>query len=333
MSTSNNSTQQSSNPLEENHMESNSKTSRRSRKWCFTLNNYSEEDIKNLESLYPEMVSYIIFGKEIAPTTGTPHLQGFLYMKRAVSLATIKRNISSQTIHLEIARGSFAENIAYCSKEGSFIEKGKRPLDPEEKGEMEKRRWKDCRSAAQEGRWQDIEDELYVRYVKNLEWIHKKCLIQKDFDGSGNLKNRNLWLYGSTGTGKSYTAHRLAELMQAEIYLKMLNKWWDGYTCQKIVLIEEIDPETGKFLASLMKKWCDKWAFTAECKGSVAKQIRPEYVIVCSNYPPEEVFPNQMDWEPIKRRFTVKCLNVAVKPGNEQDEEWIKSLYENMLNI
>lgn len=317
----------------DNHTRSNTKTTSRSRKWCFTLNNYSQEDIESLQALYPEMAQYLIFGKEVAPTTGTPHLQGFLYFKQAISMNTIKKNISSKTIHLEIARGSFAENITYCAKDGNFTELGKRPLDPQDKGEIQKQRWKETRDFAEKGMWKSIDDELYVRYVKNLEWIHKRCLVQTDFEGSGDLQNRNVWLFGTTGSGKSYTAHKLAELMRSEIYLKMLNKWWDGYTCQKIVLIEEIDPETGKYLASLMKKWCDKWAFTAECKGSVAKQIRPDHVIVCSNYSIFETFPNQQDWEPIKRRFREIKLTTPIKPGDPESEEWIKSVCQNMCNV
>lgn len=329
----NHNSQQSSEHQEENHTRSNTKTKLRSRKWCATWNNYTQEDIDSLENLYHEMGSYLIYGKENAPTTGTPHLQVFIYFKQAISMNTIKKNLTSRTIHLEVARGTFAENISYCSKDGNFTELGKRPLDPAEKGQIQKERWALCRSNAESGNWKEIDDELYIRYVKNLEWIHKRSLVQKDFEGSGKLHDRNLWLFGTTGSGKSYTAHKLAELMRSEIYLKMLNKWWDGYVCQPIVLIEEIDPETGKYLASLMKKWCDKWAFTAECKGSVAKQIRPEHVIVCSNYSIVETFPNQQDWEPIKRRFREIKLTTPVKPGDPESENWIKSVCKTMCDV
>lgn len=325
--------QESSEPQVENHGRSNSKTTSRSRKWVFTWLNYNQEALTCLERLFQEMGQYLIYGKENAPTTGTPHLQGFIYFKQAVSMNTIKKKLDSQTIHLEIARGTFAENIAYCSKEGNFTELGKRPLDPEEKGLIQKQRWTLCRSNAESGNWKEIDDELYIRYVRNLEWIHKKSLVQKDFEGNGCLQNRNLWLFGDTGSGKSYTAHKLAELMRSELYLKMLNKWWDGYICQKIVLIEEIDPESGKYLASLMKKWCDKWAFTAECKGSVAKQIRPDYMIVCSNYSITDVFMNEQDWKPIKRRFREIKLTTPVKPGDPESEKWIEDLYNSMSNI
>jgi len=47
------------------------------RNWVFTLNNYTDDDIDRLANPY-EQVKYIAYGKEIAPTTETPHLQGYL---------------------------------------------------------------------------------------------------------------------------------------------------------------------------------------------------------------------------------------------------------------
>lgn len=45
------------------------------------LNNYSEEEVQNIQdSVKNEKlgIKFLIFGKEVAPTTGTPHLQGYL---------------------------------------------------------------------------------------------------------------------------------------------------------------------------------------------------------------------------------------------------------------
>ncbi len=55
--------------------------SKESRRYIFTLNNYTEEDVKILmeEKVF---FSYLLFGKEIAPTTGTPHLQGYFELPK-----------------------------------------------------------------------------------------------------------------------------------------------------------------------------------------------------------------------------------------------------------
>lgn len=47
----------------------------RGRSWFITHNNYTDEDIRRYDSLKCER---IFIGKEVAPTTGTPHLQGFI---------------------------------------------------------------------------------------------------------------------------------------------------------------------------------------------------------------------------------------------------------------
>lgn len=42
---------------------------------CFTLNNYTEEDERRIQES-SEIYRYAIYGRELAPTSGTPHLQG-----------------------------------------------------------------------------------------------------------------------------------------------------------------------------------------------------------------------------------------------------------------
>ena len=55
-------------------------TSGRYRHIVFTLNNYSEDEYLNI--LNSEYFKYVIIGKEICPTTGTPHLQGYGELER-----------------------------------------------------------------------------------------------------------------------------------------------------------------------------------------------------------------------------------------------------------
>lgn len=85
--------------------------------WCFTLNNYSENDV--FDSL-PSELSYLIFGRETS-ASGTPHLQGFCsFIKR-------KRNPSSiffnGRAHWEVCR-NIPASIQYCKKEGDWVEFG-----------------------------------------------------------------------------------------------------------------------------------------------------------------------------------------------------------------
>jgi len=95
----------------------------RARRWVFTLNNYTPEDELRIQMAD---VPYIIYGREIAPETGTPHLQGYLELcDRGSTLSAVKKKIG-QRCHLEQARGSAEENIAYCSKENNVFQWGNR---------------------------------------------------------------------------------------------------------------------------------------------------------------------------------------------------------------
>lgn len=82
-------------------------------RWCFTLNNYTEDHIAVILEKFCGSIKYFIFQEEKAPGTGTPHLQGF------VRFATKKRAgefIGIKEIHWEKCKGSDKQNIKYCSK-------------------------------------------------------------------------------------------------------------------------------------------------------------------------------------------------------------------------
>ena len=98
----------------------------RSRNWCFTLNNYSDEQYAIITKPN-DSIKYMIVGKEIAET-GTPHLQGYVMFKNAVRFSTMTSWLPGA--HFEVAKGSPEHNYDYCSKEGNFEEFGIRP-DPE----------------------------------------------------------------------------------------------------------------------------------------------------------------------------------------------------------
>lgn len=79
------------------------------RNWAFTLNNYKEVDINRLTSFGGEYVF-----QEETGENGTPHLQGLLIYKNAVSFNSVKKLIPRA--HIEKCKNKNA-SIRYCSKE------------------------------------------------------------------------------------------------------------------------------------------------------------------------------------------------------------------------
>nr|WAE42307.1 MAG: replication associated protein [Cressdnaviricota sp.] len=91
----------------------------RARRWCFTLNNYTDDDV-SLISLYFEKEKYFIFGKEVGEN-GTPHLQGYVEFNNQKDFSTLIKIIPR--IHWEKAKGDRNSNIKYCSKDGDIKKK------------------------------------------------------------------------------------------------------------------------------------------------------------------------------------------------------------------
>lgn len=250
-----------------------------SRRWCFTINNWTNEDAEECLALR-DIATYAIFGKERGEE-GTEHLQGYVFLKRKTTLAGLKKVLSRA--HLEIARGNHEQASDYCKKDGDFTEIGERPSD--DNGEVgkrsEKSRWDTAKALAMEGRVEEIDSKLYIQYYATFKRIAKDHMqMFPDLDG----KLLHEWWYGEPGVGKSRKAH--SEFPGA--YRKPLNKWWDGYEEEAVVIIDEVEKES-KMFGHLFKIWGDRYSFIGETKGS-ARPIRPEKIIIISNYSIQEVF-------------------------------------------
>lgn len=102
------------------------KRSSRVRSYCFTLNNYTEEEYTEICKEL-KVYDYYVIGKEIGES-GTPHLQGFVFYEKKISWATLKRLMPKAAIFESKAKGKKMSNAwNYCKKEGNFIEYGEPP--------------------------------------------------------------------------------------------------------------------------------------------------------------------------------------------------------------
>ena len=97
-----------------------------STRWCFTINNYLPGDVEHLRSL-GESVRYLVFGKEVAPTTLTPHLQGFIIFNSNKNFENAKLAVCPARCHIDITQRTSAQAAAYCKKDNDFEEFGQLP--------------------------------------------------------------------------------------------------------------------------------------------------------------------------------------------------------------
>jgi len=87
--------------------------------WCFTLNNFTEEDILVLDVL---PCKYGVFGYEVG-ANGTPHIQGYVEFNKNVRFKKCKELLGGRA-HVELRKGSRDQAREYCMKDKDFQEVG-----------------------------------------------------------------------------------------------------------------------------------------------------------------------------------------------------------------
>jgi len=110
----------------------------RSNRCCFTLNfqgatTWPEKALEEVRASLEEFhqagkLRFAIVGKEVAPSTGTHHLQGFIHVQPTAlpasqgTVGTWKKLFPFLArAHLETARGDDNQNKEYCSKTGELL--------------------------------------------------------------------------------------------------------------------------------------------------------------------------------------------------------------------
>lgn len=102
----------------------------KSRGWCFTINNYDDDDIARCMATYEishdnGRMQYLILGFEVGEK-GTKHIQGYMYFKNPIH-KNVARNLFPRS-HVEDQKST--SNIAayvYCMEDMDYYEMGKRP--------------------------------------------------------------------------------------------------------------------------------------------------------------------------------------------------------------
>ena len=261
----------------------------RHRNFVFTFNNYPDTEL--VDNL---VCKYIAYSKEVAPTSGTPHLQGF------VSFSTVKTK--KQVIgllpgcHVDVMKGSIAQNEDYINKVAAMIERGEKPISNDNRGRAEKLRWQRSRELAKEGKIDEVDADIFIRYYSTLK------RIRTDYQTKPTpVAVKSYWIYGNTGTGKSHAV----ETAFPTCYKKNMDdpKWFDAYAGEDVIYLEDIDKYQVKW-GGLLKRLADKWPMLASVKGSML-YIRPTIVIVTSNYRIEDIWTDEQTVDPLLRRFVV----------------------------
>lgn len=303
------------------------------RRWCFTINNYEQDDLEQLSSLKDsDDVSCLYVSKERG-ANGTAHLQGYVSFKTTKRLTAAKRLVDARgRAHLEPARGTRADNRRYIIE--GINPDGTRKVDTrdahgvlipdahavyiEHEATTQGQRT-DLEAATDllaEGGLKRVAEQapgVFVKYHKGLQAL-ETVLYSGGFKHRGPRKDfaRAVWLYGPTGIGKSYFAH--AETASENVcHLSMLPNWFDGYHQHEWVVMDEIDKVDVRI--GHLLRWLDRYPMEVPVKGS-SVNWNPGTIVLTSSVDPCLLFPDT-EWHQLRRRLT----NVGTR--NSQDEPWM----------
>lgn len=271
----------------------------KARAYSFTLNNYQEDIFDYLEAAFSKgKIRYLIAGKEIAPTTGTPHIQGYIYYHNQTAFSTFKKMIGKKA-HIEKSKGSPEQNEIYCKKEGNYIELGDKPnqgarTDLDEVKEKIKSGLK----------VDDICMENPVFYHQYGRTLHK---IEDIVNRSKYRTEMTIgeWYYGPTGIGKSHIAFENYNPQTCYVWKLNDNGWQDGYTGQETVIINDF---RGEIKYNELLDLLDKYYTSVRRRCREPMPFTSKKIIITSSLHPADIYKNRNkedSLEQLMRRLTI----------------------------
>lgn len=269
-------------------------------KFTFTLNNYTPEQVQAYRDLYdPEaqdpVVRYLIFQYELAPTTGTPHLQGFIHLhnKHKTTWPVGIKRILPGNPNIKRANGSPMQNKTYCSKPETR-DPAHADCPYEEfgtciAGQGSRNRQREVAQMARDGKRirliSEEDPDIVMRHFRGLQYLRQSRTQTV-------RQMPKLYIFwGDSRSGKSYQCLKRAQDKYGpeEIYYHRGGKWWNDYDGHKCVIFNDFTHAS--ITPTEFKKVVDETPHQVETKGG-SVWLEFEELYISSNYPPRLWWPN-----------------------------------------
>lgn len=259
-------------------------------------------------------LAFFVGQRERCPDTGRIHWQAYIRLSQQSSFTAVKAWLPGA--HIEDAKGNEDQNIAYCSKEDTRVSG---PYEQGVRAKPGKRKDIDTvRDMVKAGkRICDIADT--VSSYQALRFAEKYITLQPVPDREAPLV---YWFHGSTGGGKTRAAWARARECRADVWCSHDTlQWFDGYTGQAYVIIDDFRGSSCKF--SFLLKLLDRYPLMVPIKGGYVRWL-PEVIVITSPLKPKYVYnKSSEDIQQLTRRIhhveqfgsKVAAPNRAVAPG------------------
>lgn len=254
------------------------------RNFCMTLNNYTEEELEDLKKIEHK---YMVLGREVGEG-GTPHIQGYIEFYKPKDLSALKK--INERVHWEKRMGTAREAAQYCKKELNFYEDGEMTRQGERTdlarvAEMVKGGRKIAEIAEECPR-------EYIKYHRGINALIESQHKPRERDTPPEV----IWLWGKTGVGKTRWAF---DEHGDEVYVKDGTQWWNGYTQQTAIIIDDFD---GKWPVRDFLRLLDRYPYQGQTKGGYV-QINSPYIYITSDSRPDTYWGKEI-WSQVERRLS-----------------------------
>lgn len=294
------------------YMEEDSKSNKKGRGWCFTINNPTEAEYEQLAAL-KKRCDYLVAGREIGES-GTHHLQGYCYKESTLRFRELKAILPRAYLAIARAKGKKA-HLAwdYCKKDGDFIEFGEPPaqgkrtdlhefMDQVNDGEYDEftlmkahptvtakyDSW--CRKYVQ---YSVIENELVAPNIELRKWQEE---IKQELDGE--IQDRRvIWVWSEDSrTGKStfmkwlHAVYKRKMMSTDELRKKDVLCAYNNHRIVHIDLTRDQTEDQRNYLKSTLEAMSDCKVQLSGKYVSCEKLVKC-HVIVTANQPPVDGLP------------------------------------------
>lgn len=286
----------------------------RTRAWCFTLNNPTEQEFECLSTLAPPDPRYIVYQYEVGKKK-TPHVQGYIYRLHPVArpLPDLPR------AHCTRARGSPQDNQLYCTKEEGRLD------GPWERGEL-----------PDHGRRTDLDDffdlastesddvlfthspSRYARFGAAISRV--RCHMAKVKATARYQEGKIplvIWLWGPTRSGKTSYVFRHHAIEHIYVWSASGGHkgelFFNGYTGQPVLCLDDF---YGQIPIALMLRLLDRYPTQIRILYGFM-YLAAHTIYITSNVPPSLIYTSPEIPDEVRRAF-MKRITRILEFGSDQ---------------
>jgi hypothetical protein len=259
------------------------KTPSRLRRFVFTLNNWTEEELESIKNFE---CKWMICAKETGESN-TPHLQGACVIGKQLSFSTIKKYHGFKRAHIEPMNGSPSDSLRYCSKQdGAPFIKGQLP-QPGKRNDIhavcdQLRAGKSMGEIIRDPNDNGI--AAIVKYHKGFQYISSVLTPSR------TEPPVVVWLYGPTGLGKTRCSVELGTILGGSNGFWLSSgslRWFDGYFGQSVAIFDDLRTKHAPFHQLL--RLLDRYPMSVEIKGSYVSWV-PRYIFITAPKSPSQMW-------------------------------------------